>query len=237
MLGLDLLYDTVSVKTISSKDTTLITNAKSYFEILPIFNTGAVFIGKARGGTYQAAALFRFMDIPDYKSTLTLDSIVSVSLKFYSGSYAFGDTTSSGNKLEFEIHRIDSLWTNLVRWDSMFTASGSINPDPSYPYINPAVIGRYSGTLPVTKVDSVTFKVDTLEIQLDKQLAIDWFKWQSDTSIKIRSLNMGLALVPTNNSNIIRQFSSQAVTSSNIHPLVKVVYIDSLGALDSIIMH
>jgi hypothetical protein len=220
-LSSSLLLDTIAIKSISSKDTNLIIDSKSFLYRLEIFNSGAMFIGKSND--LIAVSMIRFSGIPNTLDRLTESDIDSVTLHLPLLKYAFGDITDQ-RALSFKIYKITKLWTNTSNWDTIFSSG---NQSDYFDYTK--VLGTFDST--INQSDTV---FSPLTIQLDKQLIIEWFKLMSDT---LTAGNIyGIALVPDDNSKVIRSFSANTLQDARVHPYIKVKYRRTADTLDTLII-
>ncbi len=204
-----LLLDTIAVKPLTSRDTTIITSSNSFIYRIQIFNSGTMFLGKY--DDVKGLAMIRFSEIPDTLGNLTVDDIDSATLYIPLLSYALGDSNNT-TSLSFKVYKIIKLWTNETNWDSLFT-SGSISDYFDYS----KVIGTFNGT--IIQNDTA---MATLSIPLDKNLMIEWFRLQKDTD-SAKTI-YGIALIPDENSNVIRTLSAQTVSENRTHPYISVTY-------------
>lgn len=198
-LAVNLLPDTVSVKTISSLDTLLITGKTVYMPKLPIFNSGSVFIGKFEDIT--AVTLLNFAFLPDTLGNLTIEDLKSAKLTLYPDRYAFGDTLS-GN-YGFDIYRVNRRWTpDSTTYDSLMISPAN--------YFDPIKIGTYDGRI------NLKDTIDPINIELPYDMIIDWLKTEmvldtaKNTMVPKRIPNWGLAFIPKDNSTVINRFEASA---------------------------
>ena len=217
-MAINLLPDTVKVKSISTYDTVLITGATVYRSKFPLFNLGTVFIGKANG--ISAVTLLNFAYIPDTLGTLTEDKIESVKLNIYPQRYAMGDSLKG--ILEFDIYKVVRRWNpDTTNYDSLVVAPADYFGEKLTPYS-----GR------ITLQDTI----NPIVMELPKKLILDWLKTElvkdsTGAMVPKRIVNWGIAFVPTQNSTVINTFSSNTstgVTSSKIF----VNYRDSKDSLN-----
>jgi hypothetical protein len=207
-LAINLLPDTVKIKSISTYDTTLITGTRVYRPHFPLFNLGTVFLGKANG--ISAVTLLNFAFIPDTLGTLTEDKIESVQLRIYPNRYAMGD--SLNGTLEFNIFQVVRRWNpDTTNYDSLIVAPAN--------YFGSEKLYLFTGR--ITLQDTI----NPILINLPKKLILDWLKTEmvldttTHTMVPKRITNWGIAFVPTQNSTVINSFSSNTstnVTSSKI---------------------
>lgn len=204
-LGFELLYDTVSVQTIESVDYPLISKTENVRTPKMIFNSSCIYIGKTNGMT--AVSLLRFQYIPDSLADLSIDKISDCYLELYPNTYAFGDLNA--NFLSFDIQKVTKYWTANSTCDTLFDAGG--NSD----YFDNVVQGTYSGAIPLG--DTVT----SIKIPIRKELLLEWFAMARDSII-----NWGIAFIPNQSSNIIRQFSAQVIGDSLKRAQITLKYYD-----------
>jgi len=136
--------------------------------------------------------MLRFQYIPDSLADLPLEDITECYIELYPNRYAIGDTVS--NNLSFKVYKIIKYWTNKTTCDSLFDDNG--NSD----YFDDVVQGTYSTPIPYDDSSKA------IKFNLNKELLLEWFAMARDSVI-----NWGIAFVPDDNSNVIRQFSAQAV--------------------------
>lgn len=223
-LGSSLLLDTIAIKSLTTNDTTLIVDSKSFLQRLQIFNAGSMFIGKSNDAI--AISMLRFSGLPDTLGNKTDADIDSVTLTLPLLRYAYGDSLNQ-TALTFKVYKIVKYWTNQSSWDTLFP-SGSTTTDY---FDNSKVLGTFTGSINQKAPDS-TF--GPITIQLDKQLIAEWFKLASDTNTV--GTIWGIALVPDNNSTVIRTFSSQTVTEARVHPYIRITYKRTADTLDTLIL-
>lgn len=211
-LGLSMLYDTLSVRTASSSDSTpLIMKSENISSKAVIFNSSCVYVGKSDNMT--ALTLLRFGNIPDSLVTLSESAITECFLEIYPKYYAYGDTSS--NTLSFKVFKVSKYWTTKTNCDSL------LNPDGSSDYFDQTIQGTYSGQIPFKKDSAPPIK-----IALNKKMLLDWFTMARDSVI-----NWGIVLKPDDNSNIIRQFSAQVIGDTLNHAKITMNYKDSKDSL------
>ena len=220
IMGSSLLLDTIAIKSISTDSTTLIVDSKSFIHRLEIFNSGAMFIGKSND--VIAVSLIRFTDIPNSLGDKTEADIDSVTLTLPLLKYAYGNS-SNPTALSFKVYKIVKYWTNQSNWDSLFQ-SGSQSDYFDYT----KVLGTFNAT--IEQKDTMS----PITIQLDKQIIAEWFKDASDTLTA--GTIWGIALVPDDNSTVIRSLSSLTLTDKRVHPYIRVTYNRTLDTLDTLIM-
>jgi hypothetical protein len=87
-------------------------------------------------------------------------------------------------------------------------------------------LGSYNTSIKLSDV------MNPIKVDINKDLMIDWFKLSAlkDTT----KINWGIALVPNDNSNVIHQFSAQAIGESNPHTELYVIYRSKTGKVDTI---
>lgn len=205
-LGFELLFDTVSVKTIESADYPLISQTQNIRTPKVIFNSSCIYIGQTNEMT--AVSLLRFQYIPDSLADLSIDKISDCYLELYPNNYAFGDLNA--NFLSFDIKKVTKYWTANSTCDTLFDAGG--NSD----YFDNMIQGTYSGVIPLG--DTIT----SIKIPLRKELLLEWFAMARDSII-----NWGIAFIPNQNSNIIRQFSAQVIGDSLKRAEITMKYTDN----------
>ena len=194
-VGTDLWIDTVTLHSISTTDTTLFSSTINDTKRFGLFRLGGLLLGKYEGIT--AITFVRFTNIPDTLNYVTENDIVECTLELTPQRYSYGDTNS--NRLDFSVRRINNLWFNQTTWDSIV--------DPTkQPFYTSQQFGSFSGTS--TAQDTLPLKVT-----IDKFIASEFFRLQSDTNLRIT--NYGLALVPNGNTNVIRRFSTKSLSSAD----------------------
>jgi hypothetical protein len=200
-LAVNLLPDTVSIKTLSSADTILIKGKQVYMPNLPIFNNGSVFIGKS--GDITVATLLNFALLPDTLGQLKDENIESVELTLFPDRYAYGDTITG--TFGFDIYKVNRRWTpETTTYDSLFVSPAN--------YFDPVKIDSWDGR--ITLQDSMA----SIKITLPNSLIIEWLKTEpkldsaTNTMVDRRIPNWGLAFVPKENSSVIHRFEGSAPT-------------------------
>lgn len=217
-VGSPLLYDTVTVTAVSSLDNPYITGQKIVNFHKGIINSYGILIGKHAG--MQSASFIRCGDLPakDSLSYITPDRIISSKFVLKAKRWAMGDSLGL---LSFNAYKVKKLWTVKATWDSMFTAPAD--------YIDYSKeIGKFSNK--ITLRDSVTDVI----FDFDKDLAAEWLKYGSDTA---NYINLGIALIPTENCNQIRRFAGQfiAQATDTVHyNELQVVYLNKENVQDTI---
>ncbi len=205
-VGSEFWLDTITLRSISTNDTSLIVNQTNEVKQFGLFRLGGLLLGKANGVT--AITFIRFTNIPDTLNYVKESDIIEATLELTPQKYTFGDTNS--NILDFSVYRINNLWFNLTTWDSIV--------DPSkQPYYGPNLYGNFSGT-------STTNDSTALKVTINKGLVATFFDMQSDSLQRIK--NYGLALVPNGNTNVIRRFSTKTLLSEDKskYVILKVVF-------------
>jgi hypothetical protein len=207
-LAVNLLPDTVGVRTVSSFDTLLITGKNVYMPFLPIFNNGSIFIGKFEDMT--AVSLINFAFLPDTLGNVKLEEIESAEMTLFPNRYAFGDTV--GGYFGFDVYRVIRRWTpETTTYDSVMVSPAD--------YFSSQKITTWEGT--ITLKDTI----DPIKINLPADLIHDWLKTElvldtaTNKMVPKRIPNWGLAFIPKENSRIIHRFEAAApakVVSSTI---------------------
>ena len=212
-LGYFLLNDTISIKSACSDDTPLIVSTESIEDPTVIFNSSCVYIG--RTDSLKAIAMVRFQYIPDSLTYLTTDKISECYMELYPNEYAIGDTI--GNNLSFNVYRVKKYWTAKTVCDSLFDETG--NSD----YFDVVSQGSYSKPIPYGDT------VGPIRIDLNKQMLLDWFVMARDSVI-----NWGIAMISDENTNVIRQFSAQAITEDLKGAELTMYYTNDKGERDTL---
>ena len=217
-VGFSLLSDTLSLKSVNNQSTKLITSTTNLHHRVQIFNAGSIYVG--RTDSLFAVSMLRFGHIPDSLNYLTVDSIVSAYVIMYPTRYAIGDTNTNG--MSFDIFKINRYWTNKTNEDTLFKGGVWGKSD----YFDTQSLGSYSTPIKLSDV------MNPIKIDISKQLMIDWFQLAAlkDTT----KVNWGIAIVPNENSNVIHQFSAQAISESNPHTELYVVYKSKTGKIDTL---
>jgi len=209
-IAVNLLPDTASVKGISSLDTQLIVSQRVYKADFPLFNFGAILIGKAGGMT--AASISNFAFIPDTLDYLKVEDIELFQLTMYPHRYTYGDSISG--YFGFDVYKVNRRWNrDTTNYDSLFTSPAD--------YFDPIPIVSWSGKIPLG--DSL----GTVQIDLPKELLIDWLRTEtvfdpdSNKNITRRIPNWGIAFVPHAACNVIHRFhgnqpSPNAISSQKV---------------------
>jgi len=188
---------------------------KEYGKLDPtvIFNSSCVYIG--RTDSLKAIAMVRFQYIPDSLTYLTTDKISECYMELYPNEYAIGDTI--GNNLSFNVYRVKKYWTAKTVCDSLFDETG--NSD----YFDVVSQGSYSKPIPYGDT------VGPIRIDLNKQMLLDWFVMARDSVI-----NWGIAMISDENTNVIRQFSAQAITEDLKGAELTMYYTNDKGEKDTL---
>lgn len=225
-LAVNLLPDTVAVKTISSEDTLLITGKQVYMPNYPIFNNGSIFIGKFED--ISAASLVNFAFLPDTLGNLKVEQIESVELTLFPDRYAYGDTM--GGNFGFDIYKVIRKWTPVTtNYDSLFVSPAN--------YFSSEKVQSYEGKIVLKDT------IDPIKISLPASLIIDWLKTEPvlDTvtnTIKPKIIpNWGLSFIPKDNSTVVHRFEAAApskLISSTIVVKYKIEGSDSTRFLNLI---
>lgn len=230
-VGSVLAPDTISARSVSSADTSILLSDTALLQRSVFYNSGALFIG--RTPTMSAATFLRFVNIPDTLASISPTDIDSTTLAITPTRYVIGD--SSANVLSMSIYRMQKQWIVTdsngnakiePRWNNLF-------PDgiasPSTEYFDPTPVSAQT-TLNIPLADTLREIRIPLNQQANKMVS-DWFKWQPDS--ELRKGIWGLAFIPNQTSTVIRQFFTRASSSSNA-PLVRLfVYFKRNGIRDS----
>ncbi|MFH1051347.1 MAG: hypothetical protein V1779_10525 [bacterium] len=223
-MGSALLQDTVTIYPLSTSTNELIIAASTFLHHINTINKGVIHIGKANGIT--ALSMVRFTEPIknlssdyDFFVNYSIDKIISCKVKLYTNRYTFGDSTNP-NALSFKIYKATEWWSNLTTYDSLETFN-------IIDYSNP--VGSFNGS--VTQKDSM----DNIEIDIDKNVFLDWVKQWYDTKNGDTSVVWGLACVPDENSMVIRQFSGLTNDTMNATEMT-VIYLDTAGFQDTLIL-
>lgn len=217
-VGFSMLFDTLSLKSVNSKENFLITSDTNLHHKIQVFNSGSIYVGKA--DDLFAVSLLRFGFIPDSLNYLTADSIISSYIIMYPTRYAYGDTIS--NSMSFDIFKINKYWTSRTNDDSLFNGVWGKSD-----FFETQTLGSYSTSIKLSDV------MNPVKVDISKQLMVDWFQLAAlkDTT----KINWGIALVPNeNSSNVIHQFSAQAIGESNPHTELYVIYKSKKGKVDTL---
>jgi hypothetical protein len=230
-VGSVLAPDTISTRSVSSADTSILLSDSSLLQRSVYYNSGALFIG--RTPTMSAATFLRFVNIPDTLASINPTDIDSTALAITPTRYVIGD--SSANILSMSIYRVQKQWLvsdsdgNVKvepRWNNLFPNGIA---SPSADYFDPTPISDQT-TLNIPLADTLREVRIRLNQQANKMVS-DWFKWQPDT--ELRKGIWGLAFIPNQTSTVIRQFFTRASGSSTA-PLVRLfVYFKRNGIRDS----
>ena len=216
-VGASFLNDTISLGIANSDSVNLIYAQKNVLYRQPLVNTGAVLIGKT--GDSRAVLLLDFI-VPDSLGYIQTSNIISSKLSIQPTRYTFGDSAGT-NFLGFNIYKGNKFWTNFATWDSLFPIS-YFSPDR---FDNSFSLGSWQG-----KID-LKDTADQLVMDIDKSIIAEWLKNQTDTSLIFK--NFGIALVPFENSTVIRRFVGENNTDDTFRIKIQVVFNDSLGKTDT----
>ncbi|MBI5325793.1 MAG: hypothetical protein HZB41_11080 [Ignavibacteriae bacterium] len=151
------------------------------------------------------------------------NDIDSVTLTLPLLRYAFGDSTNKYG-LSFKVYEIQKYWSNKTNWDTLFPSGSQQTEYFDYSKVLGTFndsIGQYKDMIPIS-------------LQLDKQLIAKWFKLASDTS-KSDTI-WGIALVPDNNSVVVRSLSSQTLTDLRVHPYLRITYKSKPDSVDTLVL-
>ena len=216
-LAVNLLPDTVAVRTISSYDTLLITGKTVFKPFLPIFNNGSVFIGKFEDMT--AVSLLNFAFLPDTLGNIKAEGIESAELTLYPNRYAYGDTL--GGYFGFDVYRVTRRWTpETTTYDSIMVSPAD--------YFSSEKITTWEGNIALKDT------LDPIKISLPADLIIDWLKTElvldtaTNTMVPKRIPNWGLAFVPKENSRVIHRFEA-AAPAKTVSTTIVVKYKDPIA--------
>jgi len=209
-VGISLIYDTLSVKIAGAINDSILGSIKTVQKDIIIFNSSCYYVG--RTDSLYAIGMIRIEYLDSNLAYLTADRISQCYLKMIPQRYSVGDTIS--NNLSFKIYKIKQYWSALTIADSIYDDKITFHSK----FFDDVVQGSYSGHI------ALKDSMDPLNINLNPQLMIDWFKLKRDTS----TTDWGIALIPDNNSNVIHQFNHTAVgTDTFSRSSVIIVYKDS----------
>jgi hypothetical protein len=216
-VGYSMLFDTLSLRSVNSKDNLLIASSTNLHHKIQVFNSGSIYVG--RTDDLFAVSMLRFGYIPDSLDYLTVDSINAAYIIMYPTRYAYGDSIS--NAMSFDIFKINKYWTSKTNDDSLFNGVWGKSD-----FFDTKSLGSYNTSIKLSDV------MNPIKVDINKDLMIDWFKLSAlkDTT----KINWGIALVPNDNSNVIHQFSAQAIGESNPHTELYVIYRSKTGKVDTI---
>jgi hypothetical protein len=221
-IAVNLLPDTAAVKGISSLDTQIIVSQRVYKADFPLFNYGAVLIGKADGMT--AAFISNFAFIPDTLDYLKVEDIELFQITMYPHRYTYGDSISG--YFGFDIYKVNRRWNrDTTNYDSLFKSPAN--------YYDPIPIASWSGKIP--RGDSL----GTVQIDLPKELLIDWLRTEtvfdpdSGKNVTRRIPNWGIIFVPHAQCNVIHRFHGNQPSPNAISSIIKVDYKDKNDSLRS----
>lgn len=205
-IAYNMLNDTVALHTVSNTTHKLITHSEWNTTGVANINTSGALIGRTPSTTAFAIAQFY---MPDTLGYVKPEDMVSSTIIMYAKQYVFGDTLS--NKLSFRGY-------DMFRWDTAFTYETVFPHGSKYsPYIDYSkVLTEFDGQIPYADTMS------TIEMPFSTDKTAEWLYknaqkdtlivWNSSTSTydtTIRSKDIfGVALLPGENSNVIRQFST-----------------------------
>lgn len=200
-MGSPLLFDTVGAKSITSNDYPLITKTFNFVRKKSRMNQNAMYIGQDPVSGLKSGGVFIFSgdNIDTTLHNKIKSGLTSVQLKLYPYEYILGDTASKF--LSFDIYKIKKnkmenfKWVYGLQYDDIISTSNNYY-DPSQK------VGSYTGSL-------VTSYLDSIYIDIDKNLMMDWltndYVTATDTFV-----NWGLVIVPREESKCIRRFRSPA---------------------------
>ncbi len=198
-MAINLLPDTVSIRTLSSNDTLLIIGKAVYTPKLPIFNSGSVFIG--RSDDVVAVTMLNFAYLPDTLGNVKVEDIQSVELTLFPNRYAFGDTIS-GN-YGFDVYRVNRRWTpDSTTYDSIMVSPAN--------YYGAEKVATYDGR--ITLADTMA----SIKLSLPHEMIVEWLKTELTLDTATNTMkpkitpNWGLAFVPKENCNVIYRFEASA---------------------------
>lgn len=210
-VGAEFLPDTAQLRVLSSDDTLLLEAAFTERIAQPLFNAGILYLGRVYD--LEARTLLRFTDIPETLATVSVDQIVSATLLLTPERYALGDTSSGATLVPFRIHKVLRLWTPQATWDSLF-ALGDAG------ILDPVELGSWQSPIPLRDT------VEPLRVELTsagRELIAEWLRQQADSTL--RRQIYGIALIPGQQSQAIRAFSTQALGQlQRPAPTLEVVY-------------
>jgi len=213
--GYTLINDTISVNVITSDTTQLIykTDTKSFSPC--VANANVLFCGKT--DNIEAASIIRFAYIPDSLSYLKESDIVSAKLTLLPNRYALGDTNNAN--FSFTLKRVENYWSVNANWDSI-SVPGFMSRD----------VGSYSGKILLQDT------MPAITIDIDKTLITEWFQLRTDTLAAV--VNWGVALIPSQSSNVIYSFGGEGVsqTTGKI-PALQIIYNNSTAHLDTLYLY
>ncbi len=222
-MGYTLLNDTISIRGISTSDTNLIVKTSSFRHYFNSFNNGVIHIGKYQD--YSAISFVRFgerikdFDSLDFLGNYTVDKIIKCNLHLPVSRYTFGDSINS-NALSFKVYRVADYWSNKTNWDSL-SANNLIDMS--------SMSAEFNGL-----IDQQDTMPD-LVMDFDKNLMIQWFhKWYEYKYGDSSQVVWGLAFVPNENSNVIRQFTAAGINPEDNKAKIEVIYLDTNNVEDTL---
>lgn len=220
-MGSTLLQDTIAVFPISNSKDTLITGVGSFHYDLKTFSHGVLFIGKSNG--YEAVSLIRLSefikltDSLDYLNDYTSDKIISCKVKMSVNRYAFGNDSSNPAAMSFKVYPVSALWDTNTTWDNLDAIIDKSK-----------LSGQFNGSIELKDT------MPDIEFDLDKELVLDWIKkWYKYKNGDSLSVVYGLALVPDENSSVIRAFNGSS-SLGNTSTKLTITFRDSLDSLVTI---
>lgn len=188
-----------------------------------LYQRPKMFVGKWED--YSSTTLLRFYRIPDSLSYLTEEDIITAKLIINPEEYQFGDLDNP--RLEFDVMNLVKEMDQGLEWGDVYAPDGSSN------YFDESSKVSFDTTISHSDFSDST-SLD-YEIDIPKSTLIRWFYLQSNYA-KDTSFNTGLktsfqlALVPTDNSNIIQRFANSNDTeNSSLTPRIHIKYINKVG--------
>ncbi len=216
-LGYSLVQDTLIVTPLTSDEVELITRYENYIYRLPTppsrptFNSIRLQVGKF--DDFKSISFLRFGYWPDSLAHLNEDNILSAKLKMFPKQYAFGDTNSQD--FGFKIYKLQRLFRLETDWDTLFPGGSEISPFIDYS----REFGSFSGQV------NYEYYPDSIEVDMSKDYIIEMLRMKADSNL--REQMYGIALLPDENINVIRQFwgnSGYDEDSTGYLPLLTFIY-------------
>ena len=212
-MGADLLLDTVEIYPISTSEYPLITNLSSYRQTYNSFNRGVFHVGVYKD--MKAISFLRFLEpikdtnMYDFLIDYNESQLKSCKLRIPVSRYTLGDSINS-NALSFKIYKVDSYWSNESTWDTVFNEN-IIDMN--------SLVGEFKGN--IDQGDTI----NNLEIDMDKSLLLEWFnKWYQYRNGDSTQIQWGIALVPDDNSKVIRTFVGPTIGSTDNASTLEIIF-------------
>ena len=234
--SIPLIKDTTSLYYANSEISNMISSSGTESYHSSLFQRTKLFVGQL--AEYKSVSMLRFQLIPENLSYLTSNDIISVKLVLFPDKYQFGDLDNP--VLEFDVMNLVKEMDDGLEWEDIYDESGSSDYFDENSKVSFKSVLKSEEIFPKAIEDTAKTKY---EIDIPKETVLRWFylkaNYSNDPEFQSEyHTNFQLAIVPTENSNIVQRFNSASVLDKDAsNPRVEVKYLDEDGKEKTVYMY